>query len=131
MFPLYKPFLISPKLNEHSPVQNGEYSDIAGNNDDDRDEEDDTVEDGVVDVCPLHRREPKKEEICSIAHQNRAGDVLEEVVGGTLVELFGWVLHQSEDDGLWAGERKGQNPGDQDHKSEKVQVCKIRLLLLL
>jgi hypothetical protein len=50
---------------------------------------------------------------------------LEEVVGGALVELLGWVLHQPEDDGLWAGEHKSQDPGDQDHQSETVQVSKI------
>jgi hypothetical protein len=94
-------------LNEASPVQNGEYSDIAGNNDDDRDEEDDTVEYGVVDVSPLDRGKSKEEEMSSISHQHRAGDVLEEVVGGALVELLGWVLHQPEVDGLWAGEHKG------------------------
>ena len=120
--------LNSPNLTELSPVQNGENSDIAANNNDDRDEEDDTVEDGVVNVCPLDRRDSKEEEISSIAFQHRAREVLEEVVGGALVELLGWVLHQPEDDGLWAGEYKGQDPGDQDHQTEIVQVCKIWLL---
>ena len=67
----------------------------------------------------------------SVAQHDRTGEVLEEVVGGALVELLGWVLHQPEDDGLWAGEHKGQDPGDQDHQPETVQVCKIQLLLLL
>ena len=80
----------------------------------------------MVNVCPLDRRDSKEEEISSIAFQHRAREVLEEVVGGALVKLLGWVLHQPEDDGLWAGEHKGQNPGDQDHQPETLQVCKIQ-----
>ena len=98
------------------PVDNEVNLDIATKNDEERYEEYLTVEDGVVNVCPLDRSEAKEEHVSSIAHRHRAGEVMEEVVGSALVELLSGVLQHPEDDGLGTGEQYGQQPGDEHHQ---------------
>ena len=88
------------------------YPGIATNNDNQGDEEDLTVEDGVVKACPLVRSEAKEEHVSGIANNCGAGEVFKEVVGGALVKVLGWVLQHSEDNGLGTGEQHGQQPGD-------------------
>ena len=114
------------------PVQDAEYPGIAADNDDDRKEEDDSVEEGVVDVSQLERRETNEKVLGGIARDNWNGEVLKEVKCGTLVELLGRVFHHPEDDGLGAGEQKGQDPAQQDHQSKActVRICRKTPLCL-
>ena len=104
------------------PGENEIDLDIAGNNDDEGEEEDLTVEDGVVEVSPLDGSEANEEGVGHIVNHYRGGQVLKEVECGALVEVLDWVLEHPEDDGLGGGEHQGQDPDGQHHGSGSLPL---------
>ena len=99
------------------PHENGEYFVVAGDDDDEGDEEDLTVEYCVVEVSPLDRGETHQQVLCLVSHNHWAGQILKEVDSGALVEVLVWVLENPEDDGLGGGEDEGEDPGHTHHHS--------------
>ena len=83
--------------------------DIAGNNDDEGDEEDLTVEDGVVEVSPLDGSEANEEGVGHIVNHYGGGKALKEVECGALVKVLDWVLEHPEDE--WPGGRRTPGSG--------------------
>ena len=90
--------------------------DIAGNNDDEGEEEDLTVEDGVVEVSPLDGGQTTKVEVGGFSNHHRAGQLLKEVKSWALVEFCLRMFEDSEDDGLGDGEDDGDKPGHDHHQ---------------
>ena len=99
------------------PDENGEYFVVAGDDDDEGDEEDLTVEYCVVEVSPLDRGETHQQVLCLVSHNHWAGQILKEVDSGALEEVLVWVLENPEDDGLGGGKDDGEDPGHTHHHS--------------
>jgi hypothetical protein len=95
--------------------------DVADDDDDEWYEEDLAVKANVVEISPLLWPKASQGENGGVSRPwLRGGDTLPVVIGGALVEIFHWVLHHSEDDGLWGGEHNGQHPGRGHHQPEAL-----------
>ena len=70
------------------PPQLKVYHDIGGHNDNKRDKEDCTVEDGVVEINPLDWGQTTKVESGCISSLNLAGEIIKELVSGTLIKVL-------------------------------------------
>ena len=100
-----------------SPDEQKVNLDITDDDDDERDEENLTVEGCVVESCPVVGCQASQVQLGVVTRpRHGAGVTLEEVVGGALVEIFLWVFQHSEDDGLGGGEDDGQQPGHGHHQ---------------
>ena len=106
---------MKPKNEVSLPSENQEYLAVAGENEDEGDEEDLAVEDGVVEVSSLVRGQTNPAFYCRISNSYIGGQVLKEIHSSALVEILGGMLENPEDDGLRGGEDQGEDPGYHHH----------------
>ena len=70
------------------PLQLKVYHDIGDHNDNERDKEDRTVEDCVVEINPLDWGQPSEVENGCVSNFPWAGEFIKELVGCTLIEFL-------------------------------------------
>ena len=89
----------------------------------------------MINRVPALRRQSKETEGGGVGpvlyDDNLGGEILEEVDGGALMEVLGWMFEHSEDDGLRARTNQSEYPGSNHHQSRKSKKFNLSKYILM
>ena len=103
--------------------------DVADKEAAEREEIDKDKEREMIDHVDSVRVYSKEEVCCLVTVHHHCGVVLNDHVGGALVELQVGVLHLPEHQGLGGGQDKGHNPGEENHQPGQISIYRNLLVL--
>ena len=111
---MFKLFSLAPSSDEVND------EDVADKEAAEREEIDKDKEREMIDHVDSVRLYSTEEVCCLVTVHQHCGVVLNDHIGGALVELHVGVLHLPEHQGLGGGQDKGHNPGEENHQPGEI-----------